>query len=152
MPIIHVNAWEGLGPEKAKTIIQNITKVFMDMEVPPQAIRVIIHEVQKTHWGIGGEPASEKTAIMREKISLARFTFIPARKAKFSSKLPIIGLSLAFLLLLNISSRATGGLRVGIVHSLTSGELSLYLRVAISSLEVTMSGMIMSLMPTLILV
>lgn len=89
---------------------------------------------------------------MREKISLVRFTFIPARKAKFSSKLPIIGLSLAFLLLLNISSRATGGLRVGIVHNLTSGQLSLYLRVAISSLEVTMSGMIMSLVPTLILV
>ena len=60
MPIIHVNVWEGLGPEKAKSVIQNITKVFTDMGKPEQSIRVIIHEVQKTHWGIGGEPASEK--------------------------------------------------------------------------------------------
>jgi 4-oxalocrotonate tautomerase len=60
MPIIHVNVWEGFGPEKAKTTIQNITKVFTDMEIPPQAVEVIVHEIQKSHWGVGGEPCSEK--------------------------------------------------------------------------------------------
>jgi 4-oxalocrotonate tautomerase len=60
MPVIHVNVWEGFGQDKAKTTIQNITKVFVDLGIPMQAVEVIIHEIQKSHWGIGGEPASEK--------------------------------------------------------------------------------------------
>ena len=60
MPVIHVNVWEGFSREKIKTLIQNITKVFIDMGIPAHAVEVIIHEIQKTHWGIGGEPASEK--------------------------------------------------------------------------------------------
>lgn len=60
MPIVHVNVWEGFGKEKAKKLIQNITKVFVDMGIPPQAVEVIVHEIPKSHWGIGGEPASEK--------------------------------------------------------------------------------------------
>ena len=30
MPLAHVNVWEGFGNEKTKTVIQNITKVFVD--------------------------------------------------------------------------------------------------------------------------
>jgi 4-oxalocrotonate tautomerase len=60
MPIIHANVWEGFGEEKAKRVIQNITKVFVDLGVPAQAVDVIVHEIPKSHWGIGGEPASEK--------------------------------------------------------------------------------------------
>jgi len=60
MPVIHVNVWEGFSQEKIKIVIQNITKVFVDIGIPKHAIEVIIHEIQKTHWGIGGEPASEK--------------------------------------------------------------------------------------------
>ena len=29
MPIIHVNVWKGFGDERVKTVIQNITKVFV---------------------------------------------------------------------------------------------------------------------------
>jgi 4-oxalocrotonate tautomerase len=60
MPVIHVNVWEGYGEEKAKATIQNITKVFVGLGIPIHAVEVIIHEIQKSHWGIGGEPASEK--------------------------------------------------------------------------------------------
>jgi len=60
MPIVHANVWEGFGEEKAKRVIQNITKVFADLGVPAQAVDVIVHEIPKSHWGIGGEPASEK--------------------------------------------------------------------------------------------
>ena len=41
-------------------MIQNITKVFADLGVPEHAVEVIVHEIPKSHWGIGGEPASEK--------------------------------------------------------------------------------------------
>ena len=60
MPICHVNVWEGFGQEKAKITIRNITNVFVDMGIPEQAVEVIVHEIKKSHWGIGGEPASEK--------------------------------------------------------------------------------------------
>ncbi|KPJ60211.1 MAG: 4-oxalocrotonate tautomerase [Latescibacteria bacterium DG_63] len=60
MPIVHVDVWEGLGQEAAKAVIQNITKVFVDLGIPAHAVEVVIHEVKKSHWGIGGEPASEK--------------------------------------------------------------------------------------------
>ena len=60
MPVIHVNVWKGFGEEKAKKVIQGVTKTFTDLGIPEHAVEVIIHEVQKTHWGIGGEPASEK--------------------------------------------------------------------------------------------
>jgi len=60
MLIVHVNVWKGFGKEKAKTVIKNITKVFVDLGIPAQAVEVIIHEIPRSHWGTGGEPASEK--------------------------------------------------------------------------------------------
>ena len=60
MPIVHVNVWKGFGGEKAKTVIRDITKVFVDLGIPARAVEVIVHEIPKSHWGIGGEPASEK--------------------------------------------------------------------------------------------
>ena len=60
MPIIQVNVWDGFGKEKTKTVIPNITKIFVDLGIPEQAVEVMVHEIPKTHWGIGGEPASEK--------------------------------------------------------------------------------------------
>ncbi|MFX1466827.1 MAG: 4-oxalocrotonate tautomerase family protein [Promethearchaeota archaeon] len=60
MPIVHVNVWKGFGKENAKFVIQKITKVFVDMGIPADAVEVIVHEIEKSHWGVGGEPASEK--------------------------------------------------------------------------------------------
>ncbi len=60
MPIVHVNVWEGFGKEKIKTVIQKITKVFVDLGIPEYAVEVIVHEIPKSNWGIGGVPASEK--------------------------------------------------------------------------------------------
>ena len=60
MPIIDVKVWEGFGPERAKTAIQGITSVFEQMGIPRQAVEVVVHEVPKSHWGIGGETAEDK--------------------------------------------------------------------------------------------
>ena len=60
MPIINVNVWEGFGIEKTKIVIKKITKIFIDLGIPENAVEVIVHEIPKTHWGIGGIPASEK--------------------------------------------------------------------------------------------
>lgn len=60
MPIVHVNVWKGFGEEKTKMVIQNITKVFVDLGIPQHAVEVVVHEIPMSHWGVGGEPASEK--------------------------------------------------------------------------------------------
>ena len=59
MPVVHVHFWEGVGKEKVKTMIQGITKVIVDLGVPEHAVEVIVHEIPKTHWGIGGIPSSK---------------------------------------------------------------------------------------------
>jgi 4-oxalocrotonate tautomerase len=59
MPSVDVKMWAGLSIEAAEKIITGITKVFVDLGIPEQAVEVIIHEIPKTHWGIGGTPASK---------------------------------------------------------------------------------------------
>lgn len=59
MPVVHVNMWKGIPQEKINQIIAGITKVFVDMGIPAQAVEVIIHEIPKAHWGIEGKPATE---------------------------------------------------------------------------------------------
>ena len=59
MPVVHVNMWKGTSEEAIKKIIAGITQVFVDMGIPAQAVEVIVHEIPKAHWGIGGKPATE---------------------------------------------------------------------------------------------
>lgn len=60
MPVVHVNVWKGFGEEKAKTVIQKITEVFVELGIPAEAVDVLVTEIPQSHWGIGGLPASEK--------------------------------------------------------------------------------------------
>jgi 4-oxalocrotonate tautomerase len=60
MPVIHASVWQGWGPEKARAAIAGITQVFVDLGVPAHAVEVVVHEIPKSHWGIGGQPASER--------------------------------------------------------------------------------------------
>ena len=60
MPIVHVYMWSGLSRETKARIIKGITKVFEELGIPGHAVEVVIHEVPKENWGIGGEQASEK--------------------------------------------------------------------------------------------
>ncbi len=55
MPDVHVNMWKGISQDKIEYLIENITKVFVDMGVPADAVTVIIHEIPKEHWGEGGQ-------------------------------------------------------------------------------------------------
>lgn len=65
MPIVHVYVWKGVSNEAKKKIIAGITKVFAEINIPPEAVEVLIHDVPKDDWGVGGEPASEKLRHVR---------------------------------------------------------------------------------------
>ncbi|MCX7975055.1 MAG: tautomerase family protein [Candidatus Aminicenantes bacterium] len=60
MPLVQTYLWSGIDDETVKNIVIGITKVFTDMGFPEEAVRVIIHEVPKSRWGIAGELASER--------------------------------------------------------------------------------------------
>lgn len=59
MPIVRVDFWEGVGEKPLKQMIRGITDVMVGIGIPKEAVEVIVYEIPKTHWGIGGDPASE---------------------------------------------------------------------------------------------
>jgi 4-oxalocrotonate tautomerase len=60
MPTVHVCVWKGFSNEAKERVIEGITKLFTEMGIPAEAVEVLIHEVPKENWGVGGEQASEK--------------------------------------------------------------------------------------------
>ena len=62
MPTVDVKMWKGVSEDAAEHIISGITKVFVELGIPERAVEVVILEVQKTHWGIAGKPASKVMA------------------------------------------------------------------------------------------
>jgi 4-oxalocrotonate tautomerase len=62
MPIIDVKVWKGISEDAVEKIITGVTKVFVELGIPERAIEVIVHEIPKSHWGVGGTPASKGLA------------------------------------------------------------------------------------------
>lgn len=60
MPIVHVNVWKGFSNEAKKKVIEGITKVFIELGVPAEAVEVVIHEIPMENWGAAGRQASER--------------------------------------------------------------------------------------------
>ena len=58
MPVVHVYLWEGRTDEQVAEIIAGITDVFEKQGTSPQATRVLVHALPKSHWGKGGKPSS----------------------------------------------------------------------------------------------
>ena len=65
MPIITIETWP-MEKEKKPEVIRKITKVFTEMDIPPQAVTVIIHETELDDWGTGGEQHSVKFKDLRK--------------------------------------------------------------------------------------
>lgn len=61
MPIIEVKTWAGLDDEEVGTIIERLTEAMCEaMGCPPEAVRVVVHEIPKNRWGVGGRQRSPK--------------------------------------------------------------------------------------------
>jgi 4-oxalocrotonate tautomerase len=59
MPSVDVKVWKGISEDAVEKIISGITKVFVDIGIPERAVEVIVYEIPKSHWGVGGTPASK---------------------------------------------------------------------------------------------
>ena len=59
LPVVQVSAWAGISEENKKRVVVGMTKVLEDLGITKNAITIIINEVPKTNWAIGGILASE---------------------------------------------------------------------------------------------
>lgn len=60
MPIVHIEIVEGRPQEKIEALIKEVTSTVEHvLEAPKQSIRVVVTEMPKTHYGIGGVSAKE---------------------------------------------------------------------------------------------
>ncbi|ATH93621.1 4-oxalocrotonate tautomerase [Bacillus glycinifermentans] len=60
MPIVHIQLLEGRPAEKVEEVIQNVTDtISATLGAPKENVRVLVTEIPKSHWGIGGTPASK---------------------------------------------------------------------------------------------
>jgi 4-oxalocrotonate tautomerase len=55
MPIAIVHIVEGRSAEKKAALIENVSRaISLSLDAPLETVRVLIQEVPKTQWGIGG--------------------------------------------------------------------------------------------------
>ena len=58
MPIAHINILEGRDDAKKEMLIQKVSEaISISLEAPIETVRVIIHEIPSTQFGIGGKTA-----------------------------------------------------------------------------------------------
>lgn len=60
MPLIHVGLMEGRTEEQIEKLIEELTiTAVKTLQTPRETVRVIVYEVPKTNWGIGGVTAKK---------------------------------------------------------------------------------------------
>ena len=60
MPFAQIYLMEGRTEEQKRAIIEKVTDALQDAaEAPRERIRVWIHDVPKTNWGIAGQTAKD---------------------------------------------------------------------------------------------
>ncbi len=59
MPVVIVEMWEGRTLEQKKQLVEGITSSFEKIGTPKEVVQVIIKDVPKHNWAIGGKLSSE---------------------------------------------------------------------------------------------
>ena len=62
MPVVQIYMWKGRKDKEKAEIIRDITAAFEKQGVHPEHTTVIIHDVDKADWGMGGTQASKLKA------------------------------------------------------------------------------------------
>ena len=60
MPIAHIYLLEGRTDEQRRAVITQVTQALASaLSAKPETVRVLLHDVPNTDWGIGGVPAKD---------------------------------------------------------------------------------------------
>lgn len=61
MPIVRIDLWEGRDSETRRELIRAVSEVVSErLGVSVDHVRVVLNEIPRENWGIGGEPASQQ--------------------------------------------------------------------------------------------
>jgi len=61
MPLIQATILEGRTQEQKEAFFRGVTQVAVEtLNVKPEQVRVVINQVPKTHWAIGGVSVAER--------------------------------------------------------------------------------------------
>jgi 4-oxalocrotonate tautomerase len=61
MPLVQIHILEGRTPELKKKLITEVTNaVINSLDAPRENVRVVIYEVPKSHWSVGGVTMEER--------------------------------------------------------------------------------------------
>ena len=60
MPIALIKIIEGRSPDKKRRLIESVSHAMAEsLEMPVDAVRVLLHEYPSGHWGRGGQLVSD---------------------------------------------------------------------------------------------
>ncbi|TXT55471.1 MAG: hypothetical protein BAJALOKI2v1_680017 [Promethearchaeota archaeon] len=59
MPFIVIEAWPMEEEDKTK-VMKGITEVFTDLNIPAEAVNIVIHENEQKNWATAGEKHSKR--------------------------------------------------------------------------------------------
>ncbi|MDB5838284.1 MAG: 2-hydroxymuconate tautomerase [Herminiimonas sp.] len=60
MPFANIKMLEGRSVEQIEAMIHEVTEaIHRTLGAPVETVRVVVEEVPKTHWGIGGKTAKK---------------------------------------------------------------------------------------------
>ena len=63
MPLIQATIMQGRTQAQKEAFYQGVTQVVVEtLNVRPEQVRVVLNEVPKTHWAIGGVSVAERDA------------------------------------------------------------------------------------------
>jgi 4-oxalocrotonate tautomerase len=61
MPLVQIHMLEGRTPEQKKKMITEVTAALINsLDAPPENVRIVIYEVPKSHWSVGGVTMEER--------------------------------------------------------------------------------------------
>ena len=61
MPIIRVEMFEGRTEQQKRALVRELTDAFVNAAGgTPESVNVVITDIDKSDWGSGGEPCSDK--------------------------------------------------------------------------------------------
>lgn len=57
MPLVHINLVKGRPIDKIEDMISSVSTAISDsLDAPVESVRVIVHELEKHQYGVGGKP------------------------------------------------------------------------------------------------
>ena len=67
MPVVTIHMEKGRPREIKRALTDAVTKaVTVALEVPPEWVTIIIDEVEREHWAVGGRLQLDKLGLLRQ--------------------------------------------------------------------------------------